>query len=879
MQKVNDDLTPMMNQYLQIKRDYRDAILFFRLGDFYEMFFDDAKLASSILGLTLTGRGAGKNNRVPMCGIPYHASENYISRLISAGQKVAICEQTEDPKLAKGIVKREIVRMITPGTLVGQSILSRPHNNYLAGVFQRAPQEFGLAAADLSTGEFLIAELNNEEKLIAELTRLAPAELLLCAAIKSNAGLLAKIRQKTDAPVSEVEEWTFDFTQGYDKLTAHFKTKNLRGFGCEEMSLAVSAAGAVLRYLEGTQKTDLAHIKKITPYSLNKVMVIDSIAQRTLELVRSIRGDKKATLLQELDFTQTAMASRLIVRWIQQPLLDIPEINRRLDAVEELYKDQLLRSQFRDVLKEIVDIERLLGRISLGAGNGRDLFSLKQSLKKVPELIQKLSAVKSGLLTQIRQGMSEHRELVELLDKGVRDDAPLSVREGRMIKPGFNAELDELLKITQGGKEWLARLQQQEIERTGISSLKVKFNKVFGYYIEVSNSNLHLIPPDYTRKQTLVNAERFITPGLKEQEEKILCAEEKLVDLEYRLFMDLCRQVSEQAASIQQTAFCIAVLDVLNSLAEAAARNKYTRPHLREDSSLKIIDGRHPVLENLLSRGKFIPNDTRLDCEENQVLIITGPNMAGKSTYIRQVALLVLMAQMGSFVPAKEAHVGIVDRIFTRVGAADDISAGMSTFMMEMSETANILNNATSRSIIILDEIGRGTSTFDGLSIAWATAEYLHAGNGAKPKTLFATHYHELAEMEMLFKGIKNYNVAVREWNDEVVFLYKLIPGSADHSYGIHVARLAGLPREVIARAREILSNLEINSMSHEGIPSLVKSNKKDSANQEKQGELFQAKENPIIAEIRSLEVNHLSPLEALNMISGWKERLRKEHE
>lgn len=878
MQKVSSDLTPMMNQYLQIKREHRDAVLFFRLGDFYEMFFDDAKNAASILGITLTSREAGKNNRIPMCGIPFHASENYIARLISAGCKVAICEQVEDPKLAKGIVKREIIRVITPGTIVNQNVL-KEHNNYLVSIYQQSLQDYGLAIVDLSTGEFKITELNKEDKMLSELTRLNPAELLLCRKLKNNNNLLAKIKQRVKAFISEVEDWRFDFSQAYEKLTTHFRTKNLRGFGCEDKSFAICAAGAALHYLEQTQKTDLVHINKISPYSLSKFMVLDTIAQRNLELVRTMRGEKKECLLNELNFTQTAMGKRLIIQWIQQPLLEIDAINSRLDAVEQLCKNQLLRRQLKDKLSEIVDIERLLSRISLTVANARDLFSLKQSLKIIPELKCLLKDLQSGLLFGIKKVLKEENELIEILDRALRSDAPLSVRDGKMIQRGFNNELDELFDISQGGKEWMAALQRQEIQRTGISSLKVKYNKVFGYYIEITKANLHLVPGDYIRKQTLVNAERFITPELKEQEERIISAYEKMVELEYQIFMNICREVLDRLASIQKSAAYIAMLDVLNSLAEAAVRNNYTRPILSNDSIINIKGGRHPVLENLLSSGKFIPNDAFLDSENNQILIITGPNMAGKSTYIRQVALIILMAQMGSFVPAEQAEIGIVDRIFTRVGAADDITAGMSTFMMEMSETANILHNAASRSLIILDEIGRGTSTFDGLSIAWATAEYLYKNDGIRPKTLFATHYHELAEMELLFKGIKNYNVAVREWNDQVIFLYKLIKGSADHSYGIHVARLAGLPAEVITRAREILSNLEINSISGDGIPSLVKSTKNKKGKHEVQPDLFQQKENALIKTIQSMDLNRISPLEALNLINKWKESLLRKDE
>jgi len=880
MKTVNDQLTPMMSQYLRIKQDHQDSILFFRLGDFYEMFFEDAKVASSILGLALTSREAGKNNRVPMCGIPFHASENYIARLLAASRKVAICEQIGDPKLSKGIVKREIVRVITPGTTVSENILQASYNNYLVSVYQNSNSVYGLAVVDLSTGEFKVAELETQEKMLSELGRLQPAELLISSSIKSDDTLLSKIKMRSfNSCISDVENWAFDFNYAREKLTSHFQVSSLKGFGLEHMQSAISAAGAAFYYLENTQKTELRHIDKITPYFLNEIMVLDSVAQRNLELVRSMRGDSRGTLLEEINFTNTAMGNRLLAQWIQQPLLNCAQINQRLDAVQELYKSQPLRLQLKESLKNISDVERFLSRISLKAANARDVFNLKESLKVVPQIKAVLKPGESAMLSNIQLNLNENKELVDLLDKAILEDAPVSVREGKIIRPGFSNELDELKKITKGGKEWIARMQKQEIERTGISSLKIKYNRVFGYYIEVTKANLHLVPDDYMRKQTLVNAERFITPELKEQEEKILFAQEKIIELEFQIFMDVCEKILTEIAQVKQTANLIAMLDVLNSMAEAAAAYQYIRPVVDNAEVIDIKGGRHPVVENLMGKGKFIPNDTYVDSGSDQVLIITGPNMAGKSTYIRQVALIVIMAQIGSFVPADKARIGIVDRVFTRVGAADDISAGMSTFMMEMSEAANILNNATQRSMIILDEIGRGTSTFDGLSIAWAIAEYLHAGSGIHPKTLFATHYHELAEMAILFNGIKNYNIAVREWNDEVIFLYKLVEGAADHSYGIHVARLAGLPQKVITRAREILSNLEINSMSSNGIPSLVKSGLNGKKIQETQPELFQHKENPVAGEIKATDVNDLTPLEALNLINKWKKSLNKNKE
>lgn len=872
--RADENLTPMMNQYLQIKKECKDAILFFRLGDFYEMFFDDAKTASSILGLALTSREAGKDNRVPMCGIPYHAADSYIARLVKQAHKVAICEQVEDPRLAKGIVKREIIRVITPGTLISQNVLNKAQNNYLCAVYQPGVKGCGLAVADLSTGEFNVTELENLKTLLSELTRLMPAELLLSARLRQDERIVLDIRQRTQSALSDADEWTFDYAVAYDKLISHFNIQNLRGFGCEDMPLAISAAGAALHYMEQTQKTNLVHINRLKPYSTKKFMLLDSAAQRNLELTSAMHADSRATLLNVLNFTQTPMGRRLIMQWIQQPLLDIAEINKRLDAVEELQKSQFSRSQLRDTLKGIGDIERLLSRISLGIANARDICALNQSLKIIPELKRLLGGMKGEMLVLIRDGLEDLKNLVRLIDDALRPDAPISIHEGGMIRNGFNEELDKLLEITRGGRQWMASLQKEEIQRTGITSLKVKYNQVFGYYIEITKANLHLVPSDYIRRQTLVNAERFITPALKEQEEKILGAEEKVIEMEHQLFLEICREVLNSILPIQVNAAKIAMADVFNSLAEAAVRGSYTRPKLNDSLNIKIRDGRHPVLENILPKGKFIPNDIILDCGENQVLIITGPNMAGKSTYIRQAALIVLMAQIGSFVPAKEAEIGLVDKIFTRLGAADDISAGLSTFMMEMSETANILNNITARSLVILDEIGRGTSTFDGLSIAWAAAEYLHKEKSGKPKTLFATHYHELAELELTLKGVKNYNAAVKEQNDEVVFLYKLVKGFADHSYGIHVGRLAGLPKEVIDRAREILGNLEINSVSKEGIPSLVKTDERCREKEDIQLTKSRQKQRDVIDELCAQDTARISPLQALNLIDKWQKNL-----
>ncbi|HWJ02851.1 MAG TPA: DNA mismatch repair protein MutS, partial [Verrucomicrobiae bacterium] len=789
----------MMQQYNEIKAKYKNEILFFRLGDFYEMFGSDAEIAAKILEIALTGRDAGQAGRIPMCGIPFHAAENYIAKLVDKGYKVAICEQVEDPKAAKGIVRRDVVRVISPGTLMEASMLEEKRNNYLVAV-RSYQSDFGLAVVDISTGEFRAADIkgiNPLARLIDELTRLGPAEILVSK--EQDESLTAQIRRSTGSLVSEIGERAFRLNEATQTLAAHFGVMNLAGFGWQGMELGVCAAGALLSYLLGQGGGSLGHLSKLSPYCLENYMLLDLATRRNLELVRTIREqDKKGSLLGVLDFSQTAMGGRLLKQWIEQPLLNRTEILERQNLVEALVDDFMLRTDLRGLLKEVYDLERLLGRIVYGTANAKDLLALKHSLAVLPAIREVLMRPDPMDTATPLAGLAEELDILgdvwELLENSINPTAPFTLREGNLLRTGFNSEIDELRYVAGHGKEWVASLEASEREKTGIKSLKVGFNKVFGYYLEVTQANLANVPEYYIRKQTLANAERFITPELKEYESKILGAEEKLVALEYRVFCEVRDKVGQRALGIQQSAQVVARLDVVASLGEAAIRNNYIKPSIVETGEIRIVDGRHPVVEKVLNGSLFVPNDTQLDQAENRLAIITGPNMAGKSTYMRQVALIVLMAQMGSFVPASQAQIGVVDRIFTRVGASDDLSTGQSTFMVEMNEVANILNNATQNSLIVLDEIGRGTATYDGLSIAWAVAEYIHASGKIGAKTLFATHYHELTQLAEQLPGVCNYRVAVSEKGDNIVFLRKIVPGSADRSYGIQVARLAGLP-------------------------------------------------------------------------------------
>ncbi|MFH1898821.1 MAG: DNA mismatch repair protein MutS [Candidatus Desantisbacteria bacterium] len=865
------EFTPMMSQYLNIKKEKPDTILFFRLGDFYEMFFEDATVASQILNITLTAREAGKNKKVPMCGLPYHAAESYIAKLIKAGKKVAICEQVEDPKTAKGLVKREVVRTITPGTVLSPALLEDKVNNYLAAI-NKDKAGIGLAFVEPSTGEFKVSEFSSEAKLFAELMRLGPKECLIPESLRDDTAI-AVFAKDMAMSITLQDDWTFSLDTAQSTLCGFFGTITMDGFGCGNLTHGIGAAGAIIRYLKETGQSSLSHITRVTPYSSEEFMAIDPASWRNLELTKTIRsGEKTGSLIWVLDQTVTAMGGRLLRSWIQQPLLKVEEIIYRQDGVEEFRQSSSLREKITTCLKSIHDLARLAGRIDAGLANARDIIALKESLLIIPNIKTALSSCQRKVIKDTVLDLDELRDIVELIDKAIHDTPPLSLREGGIIKPGYNQELDELHEITRDAKGWILKLQQEEIKRTGIGSLKISYNRVFGYYIEVTKANLHLVPQDYIRKQTIANGERFITPQLKEKEVQILSASERIAGIEYEIFLRIRDEIISKIGRIQQVSRAIAILDVLVSMAKVAVENDYTRPAINDGDTILLKDARHPVVEKVLAGEGFVPNDTLLDQSNNQILIITGPNMAGKSTYIRQVALIVLMAQIGSFVPAKKAEIGVVDQIFTRVGASDELMKGQSTFMVEMIETANILNNSTPKSLVILDEIGRGTSTFDGVSIAWAVAEYIHNHSAIKARTLFATHYHELIELELLFKGIKNYNIAVKEWGDKIIFLRKIIPGGADKSYGIHVAKLAGLPKEVILRATDILDNLEMDSIAGNGKPKLARvKGKKEKYVQLSIFDLAQAINDKAIDALKQIDVNNLTPIEALNKLYELK--------
>ncbi|MGB9607224.1 MAG: DNA mismatch repair protein MutS [bacterium] len=858
MKKEKDNLTPLFRQYNSIKSQYPDVILMFRLGDFYEMFGKDAEIASKELDIVLTSREAGKGKRIPMCGVPYHAVERYIARLLSRGYKVAICEQMEDPAKAKGLVKRAVTRIVTPGTVVEESMLEARRSSFLAAVAKEG-EEFGLAIADVSTGELVCTNLKEERLLWEELQRVSPAELLL---LPGEEELGKNIPSGTT--ITYLEDNPFLIQSPRQILLEHFQVSSLRGFGIEEYPLAQQACAMILSYLRKTQLASLRHINSISIYFPQQFMLVDSVARRTLEITESLDGSRERSLLGILDLTLTPMGSRLLRKWMEQPLISKEEIESRLDAVEELFNQGRLRSWLREGLKSIGDLERIVGRCATGVASPKDLLILKKGLGSVSAISPHLMEVKSELLGEIRERLNPLPDLYSLLDRALRDDAPSTLREGGIIKEGFSKELDELRKASAQGKEWIAQMENKERLRTGIKSLKIGYNAVFGYYIEVTKPNLHLVPKDYIRKQTLVNAERFITEPLKELEAKVLGAEERMAELEYEIFVSLREEVTRRAEEVLQVARAVAELDVLQSLAEVAVRYNYTRPIIDEGEEIVIKDGRHPVVERFMEAGRFVPNDVELNCRDKRLLIITGPNMAGKSTYLRQVALIVLMAQMGSFIPARYGKIGLVDRIFTRIGARDDLSSGQSTFMVEMNEVANILNNATPRSLIVLDEVGRGTSTFDGLSIAWAVAEYILSEKiGAR--TLFATHYHQLNKLARDSEGVKNLKADVKEEKGNIVFLYKIRPGATDKSYGIQVASLAGVPKEVLERAKEILEDLEKNEHPfYRRIPT---------RQQKLQLSLFEL-EHPVLEELKKLDLTTLTPIEALNKLKELQDKL-----
>lgn len=852
------ELTPLMKQYYDIKRSYPDTIVFFRLGDFYEMFGQDAIVASEVLQITLTSRDKGKEGAMPMCGIPYFAAETYISKLIKASYKVAICEQVEDPKEAKGIVRREVVKVYTPGTFLPDD---PKENNYIFG-FSLKENIFGIAVSDITTGEFLIYE--SCENLEDEISRFNPKEILYPTSLKNN----PSIKNSLDGfYLTHYDDWYFDYIEAYRKLLKHFKVTSLEGFGCEGMVVAISAAGALLNYLEETQK-HLPTFKKISVLKLKSHMLLDAVSQKNLEITKCMKdGEKEGSLLWAVDETLTPMGGRLLRSWLLNPLLDVEEIRQRHDAVDTLKGDLDILSKIRSFLKEISDIERLTLRIDSESANARDLLSLKNSLEMMPEFKILLQGYNNKKFKFLSEQIKEFPNIKSLIGQAITDSPPLSLKDGGLIKKGFDPEIDKLREVSSSGKDFIASLQERERQRTGISSLKVGYNRVFGYFIEVTKPNLPQVPADYIRKQTLVSSERYITPKLKEYETTVLGAEDRLKTLEYEVFAGIRNDVSKESGGLQETSSAIAELDVLHSFAYIANKHNYERPVVDDGDVIRISDGRHPVLERLSLGEKFIPNDVLIDTGSRNILIITGPNMAGKSTYMRQVALIVLMAQVGSFVPAKDANIGVVDRIFTRIGASDVLTKGQSTFMVEMIETATILNNATRKSLILLDEVGRGTSTFDGISIAWAVAEYIV--KNLKARTLFATHFHELTELALCFEEIKNLNVAVKEWGDEIIFLRKIEEGFADKSYGIQVARLAGIPEETIKRAKEILSNLEKAELNELGAPKLAYSSESVSPENKRTGQLdlFTTQAGPVIKEILGLDILNMTPIDAFNKL------------
>ena len=866
------EYSPMMQHYLDTKKDYKDSILFYRLGDFYEMFFDDAILASRELELTLTGKECGQEERAPMCGVPFHAAENYIARLISKGYKVAICEQMEDPKQAKGIVKREVIRVVTPGTVIESNLLDEKKNNYIMSVYKSGIY-FGIAVCDVSTGDFRatqIKETNNFSAALDEISRYSPAEIVVNNLMYDTTEEIAKIRERFQIYISKQED--NKFSNNVEELTSKYNVvdESENKIEINDKTLCICAINGLLTYILETQKTNLDHINKIILYNNTKYMCLDINARRNLELTEKLRDkSKKGTLLWVLDKTSTSMGGRRLRRWINDPLLDIEKINKRLNSVKELKDNPILRGDIADLLKKVYDIERLVGKISYGNANARDLISLKNSVKQLPELKKIMSNTESTLLKELHNELDILEDIYNIIDVAIVEEPPISVKEGGIIKKGYNEEIDKLKMATTDGKNWLIQLEANEREKTGIKGLKVGFNKVFGYYIEVTKSNISLVPDRYIRKQTLTNGERYVTEELKKLENELLGAEEKVINLEDNAFCEIREIIEKQLLRIQRTADIVATLDVLNSFAIVAEDMNYCMPIVDNSGIIDIKGGRHPVIEKILPSGEFVDNDTYLDKEDNRFSIITGPNMAGKSTYMRQVALITLMAQCGSFVPATFARLGVVDKIFTRIGASDDLSMGQSTFMVEMMEVATILKEATQNSLVILDEIGRGTSTYDGLSIAWAVAEYMSDKEKCGAKTLFATHYHELIGLEQKIQGVKNYSIAVKEKGEDIIFLRKIVAGGTDESYGVHVAKLAGVPQTVTKRSNEILRTLERKSIL--GSKEQEKENKKVA---EGQLDMYNYKLAEIAHEIDKIDLNSLTPIDALNTLVKIKDKM-----
>ncbi|MCH1983327.1 DNA mismatch repair protein MutS [Ruminococcus sp. OA3] len=875
------NLSPMMQQYVTTKEAYKDCILFFRLGDFYEMFFEDALLVTKELEITLTGKDCGLEERAPMCGVPYHAAETYINRLIEKGYKVAICEQTEDPKLTKGLVRREVVRIVTPGTNLNTQSLDETRNNYIMSVVYLG-DTYGICLADVTTGDCSVTEVDKERKLIDEIHKFAPAEIICNHAFFVSGIDLEDLKSRLGICIYSLDAWYFDDELCKRTLMDHFQTITLSGLGLADYPNGIIAAGALFQYLFETQKNSLSHMTEITPYLADKYMMIDSSSRRNLELVETLREkQKRGSLLWVLDKTKTAMGARLLRSFVEQPLIDAADINDRLDAVEELNKKAIIRDEIREYLNPVYDMERLVSRISYQSANPRDLIAFKSSLSMLPHIRQLLKEFESPLLAKLYQQMDALEDLYTLLENSIQEEPPLALKEGGIIKDGFHEDVDHYRQGKTEGKTWLAQLEAEEREKTGIRNLKIKYNKVFGYYLEVTNSFKDMVPDYYTRKQTLTNAERYITPRLKELEDMILGAEDKLYALEYQLFCEVRDTLAKEMTRIQETARAIAYTDVFASMSVVSMHNHYVRPRINTRGIIDIKGGRHPVVEKMITNDMFIPNDTYLDNSASRVSVITGPNMAGKSTYMRQTALIVLMAQTGCFVPADKAKIGIVDRIFTRVGASDDLASGQSTFMVEMTEVATILRNATADSLLILDEIGRGTSTFDGLSIAWAVIEHISNPKLLGAKTLFATHYHELTELEGKLPGVNNYCIAVKEKGDDIVFLRKIIKGGADKSYGIQVAKLAGVPDSVIERARELVEELS-NADILAAVKDLTKSTKLkkqpvhyDEVDME-QISLFDTVQNDdIIEELGQLDISNLTPMDALNTIYRLQNKIK----
>ncbi len=893
------ELTPLMQQYVEIKEQYKDCILFYRLGDFYEMFFEDAVTCAKELEITLTGKNLGQDERAPMCGVPYHAVENYLSRLIAKGYRVAICEQVEDPKAAKGIVKREVIRIVTPGTNLNTQTLEEGKNNFLMGIVHTV-NAYGIATVDITTGDFFVTEVDTERKLLDEINKYSPSEIICNSTFLVSGVDVSDLKNRLNISISDLEPWYFEEEACTKALMDHFQVASLNGLGLKDYSIGVVASGAVMLYLYETQKNSLSHLTRILPYSTSRYMILDSSTRRNLELVETLREkQKRGSLLWVLDRTKTAMGARLLRSYIEQPLIEKADITDRLDAIEELNDTAITREEIREYLNAVYDLERLISRISYKSAGPRDLIAFKNSLAMIPSIKLLLENSHCTLLQQIESELDPLRDLYDLIEAGIEEEPPITVREGGIIKDGYQEEVDKLRKAKTEGKNWLADLETKERDRTGIKNLKIKFNRVFGYYLEVTNSYQSLVPDNWIRKQTLANAERYTTSELKELEDVILGAEDKLFSLEYELFCNIRDTISLEVQRIQQTAKAVAKIDVFASLAYVSERNRFIRPVINEEGIIDIKDGRHPVVEQMITGDMFVANDTYLNNKEKRISIITGPNMAGKSTYMRQTALIVLMAQIGCYIPAASGNIGIVDRIFTRVGASDDLASGQSTFMVEMTEVANILRNATGNSLLILDEIGRGTSTFDGLGIAWAVVEHIANPKLLGAKTLFATHYHELTELEGKIDSVNNYCIAVKEQGEDIIFLRKIIPGGADKSYGIQVAKLAGVPDGVLKRARDIVEELSLNDIADKAKSMKAVTVQEEAAEEayikeaavarekgtrkskEVENQLslfdFQFSVPSYIDEVRELNLNAMTPMDAMNYLYQLQQKVREE--